>query len=181
MASHLTWLERILGGDRARPHAGTTGSVRRIAERLDRWPAERAHHVAAFACVLARVASADLRIDADEIRAMESHLTDVAGLNAEEAHAAVELAVAQADTRGATDHYLATREFRDRSTREERARLVDCAFAVAAADGSITPDESSVALAVAEELGFSRPEAVGIRFRWREHLAELAKRSDESD
>jgi uncharacterized tellurite resistance protein B-like protein len=175
----MGWLERILGGGSDEAGGRAALSVRRIAERLDRWPADRAHHVAAFACVLARVASADLRIDDDEIREMERLLVKVGGLDAEESKAAVELAVAQAGERGATDHYLATRDFRERSSREERARMVDCAFAVAAADGSISVDESQVALAVAEELGFSRPEALGMRYRWKGHLAEL--RGDASD
>lgn len=175
----MGWLERILGGATSGSSSGGGGgsiaSVQEIARRLDRWPTDRAHHVAAFACVLARVASADMRIDEDEMRSMESHLVDIGGLDAEEARAAVELAVAQAETRGATDHYLATRDFRQRSNRDERARLVDCAFAVAAADGSITPDESSVALAVAEELGFTRSEALGLRYRWKDRLSELSR------
>ncbi|MGH0033422.1 MAG: TerB family tellurite resistance protein [Myxococcota bacterium] len=173
----MSWLERILGGGREAGGRASTASVRRIAEELDRWPPERAHHVAAFACVLARVAQADLQVDDQERRSMETQLAEVGGLDAEEARAAVELAVAQ----GATDHYLATREFKERSDKGERARLVDCAFAVAAADGSISADESHVALAVAEELGFSRPEALGLRLRWREHLAELRPAGDDSD
>jgi len=179
----MSWLDRLLGGrvGGGADSVRSTESVRRIADRLDRLPSERAHFVAATACVLARVAGADLRVEPEEVREMERVLVEVGGLEAEEAALAVELALAQAEERGVTDQYLATREFRERSTKAERARLVECLFAVAAADGTITVDESHVALAVAEELGFTRPEAMGLRARWRDQLAELRKGGAEKD
>lgn len=174
----MSWLDRLMGGDDG-GRGGSQGapdSVRRVAERLDGLDDARAHQVAALACVLARVASADLQIADDERAAMERVLREHSGLSEEEARLAVEAASAQSERRGATEHYLATRAFRERSTRAERARLVDCVFAVAAADGRIGTDESHVGLGIAEELGFSRSEALGLRARWRDSLAELGAR-----
>ncbi len=177
----MSWLAKLFGtSDGEIDGVRSSPSVRRIAGVLDGWEPDRAHHVAAFACVLARVAGADLEVDEEEIRVMEQRLVQVGGLDPEEARLAVELTLAQAGDRGASDQYLATREFRERSSRAERARLLDCAFAVAAADGRITGDESHVALSIAEELGFTRPEALGARSRWREHLAELESGERES-
>ena len=50
---------------------GETETVRRIASRLEGLPPDRARHLAAFAYVLARVAHADLEIDAAESAEME--------------------------------------------------------------------------------------------------------------
>ena len=47
-----------------------------------------------------------------------------------------------------------TREFREIATAEQRLELLDCLFAVAAADGSISSVEESQAGQIAKELGF---------------------------
>ena len=67
----MSLLQRFLGiGDKpenpsSQPSGGTE-SVRRIAAELERLPPDRARHLAAFAYVLARVAQADLEVDAAE-------------------------------------------------------------------------------------------------------------------
>ena len=48
---------------------------------------------------------------------------------------------------------------------------------MAASDGEISVTESHEVLAIAEELGFTRPQALGVRSGFREHLAELRRRS----
>jgi tellurite resistance protein len=47
---------------------------------------------------------------------------------------------------------------------------------VAAADGTISGVESSVIQAIAEELGFTRAEANGLRSEYRDKLSELQGR-----
>ncbi len=153
--------------------SGDTASVRRIAERLEQLPAAQAKYLAAFAYVLARVAHADLRIVESESAEMERIVARLAGLEEEEAALAVEIAKSQARLLGGTENYVVTREFRNVSTREQRVRLLECLFAVAAADGSISGLESAEIYSVAEELGFTRPEANALRAGWRDKLSEF--------
>ena len=142
---------------------GETETVRRIAARLESLPAERARHLAAFAYVLARVAHADLEIDASESEQMQRLVTGLGGLAPAEASLVVEIAKSQARLLGGTENYVVTREFRRHATAEQRARLLECTFAVAAADGTISAVESSECMRIAEELGFTRAEALAVR------------------
>lgn len=169
-------LLRFLGleakGGRAAP-AGETETVRRIAERLERLDAATAKYLAAFAYVLARVAHADLRIDASETEEMLRVVRTLAALSDEEAALVVEIAKSQARLLGGTENYVVTREFGRIATPEQRAGLLQCLYAVAAADGSISSLESGEIDSIADELGFSRPEALALRAAWREKLAVL--------
>lgn len=169
----MSFLTRLLGKAGRSAGAGETESVRRIAARLERLPQERARHLAAFAYVLARVANADLRITESETDAMQELVQRHAGLSAEEAALVVEIAKSQARLLGGTENYVVTREFRDVSTREERVRLLECLYAVAAADGSIESGESTEIHKIAEELGFLREEAIALRAAWRDKLSAL--------
>ncbi len=154
---------------------GETETVRRIAARLERMPPERARHLAAFAYVLARVAHADLEIDAAESLQMEQLVTELGGLAAAEAALVVEIAKSQARLLGGTENYVVTREFRRIASAEERLRLLECAFAVATADGAISAVESSECMSIAEELGFTREEALALRNTFRDKLALLRR------
>jgi uncharacterized tellurite resistance protein B-like protein len=166
-----------LGGeDRNGSSESETATVRKIAGQLERLEPETARYLAAFAYVLARVAHADLRIDADETAAMERIVTRLAELAPEEASLVVEIAKSQARLLGGTENYVVTRQFRSISTREQRGKLLECLYAVAAADGSITGPESNEIVSIAEELGFTRPEANALRAAYREKLSEFQSR-----
>jgi len=154
---------------------GETETVRRIAARLESLPAERARHLAAFAYVLARVAHADLEIDASESAQMERLVTELGGLAAAEASLVVEIAKSQARLLGGTENYVVTREFRRHATADERTRLLECVHAVAAADGTISAVESAECMRIAEELGFTREEALAVRNTFRDKLPLLRR------
>jgi len=158
-----------------RSGVGETETVRRIAARLESLPADRARHLAAFAYVLARVAHADLEIDANESEQMERLVTQLGGLAPAEASLVVEIAKSQARLLGGTENYVVTREFRRSATAEERAGLLDCVHAIAAADGTISAVESAECMRIAEELGFTREEALAVRNTYRDKLALLRR------
>jgi uncharacterized tellurite resistance protein B-like protein len=169
-----------LGGEErgaSRESRSETETVRKIAARLERLDPEMARYLAAFAYVLARIAHADLSIDSKETAAMEGIVTKLADLAPEEAALVVEIAKSQARLLGGTENYVVTRQFREVSTREQRCKLLECLYAVAAADGSITGPESGEIVAIAEELGFTRPEANALRSAYREKLSEFQSRS----
>ncbi len=172
----MSLLHRFLGLPAAEPQTDTsadTHTVREIAARLDRLEPATARYLAAFAYVLARVAHVDLKIDDAEVAEMERIVAGLARLDPEETQLVVAIARTQARFLAGTENYLVTREFRRNSSREQRLRLVECLFAVAAADGSISTSESQEVLAIAEELRLSRAEALALRSQWRDHLAVL--------
>jgi uncharacterized tellurite resistance protein B-like protein len=167
---------RFLGidglGKQARER-GDTASVRRIAAQLERLEPDAAKFLASFAYVLARVANADLAIVEEETAEMERIVRSLASLSEGEAALVVQIAKTQSHVLGDTENYVVTREFRRIASREQRAQLLQCLYAVAAADGSISGVETSVIQAIGEELGFTRAEANGLRSQYRDKLSEL--------
>jgi uncharacterized tellurite resistance protein B-like protein len=147
--------------------------VRRIAATLEALPPERARYLAAFAYVLARVASADLRVDDTETSKMQDVVATHGQLPEGASALVVEIAKAQAKLLGGTENYVVTREFVKISDREQRVALLRCLFAIAAADGSISSAESAEIAVIADELGFTRPELNGLRAQYRDQLSEL--------
>jgi uncharacterized tellurite resistance protein B-like protein len=164
-----------LGGDRAAPaeSESETETVRRIAARLERLEPETARYLATFAYVLARVAHADLQIDEDETLEMQRRVGSVASLSPEETALVIEIAKSQARLLGGTENYVVTREFRKRSSLEQRRELLFCLFAVAAADGSISATENAEINAIGGELGMDRQELAALRASWRDKLGVL--------
>jgi len=155
---------------------GDTETVRRIAAQLERLEPEQAKYLAAFSYVLARVAHADLEFAETEVDEMLRIVRSLAHLSESEAALVVEIAKSQAQLLGGTENYVVTREFREVSSKEQRAELIECAYAVAAADGTISGAESAEIARIAEELGFTRPEAIALRSGWKDKLSEFQNR-----
>ncbi|MFT5444048.1 MAG: putative tellurite resistance protein B-like protein [Myxococcota bacterium] len=148
-------------------------ALNRIIATLEGMPEERARFIAAFAYVLARVAHADLRIEDSEVDAMVRATTKLGNLSEDEAKLAVEIAVTHARDEGGTSNYLITREFRELSSKEQRFALIECLYAVSAADGTISTTESGEVSKIAEEFGLTRNETNSLRSGWKDHLAEF--------
>ena len=163
------------GDGHDRRDAAESDTVRRIANQLERLEPDQAKYLAAFAYVLARLANADLRIEASETAAMEETVTRVAGLSGGEAALVVQIAQSQATNLGGTQDYVVTRQFRQIASREQRGELLQCLYAVAAADGTISAEESAEIVKIAEELGFTRAEANSFRGQYRDKLAEFQR------
>ena len=142
---------------------GETETVRRIVARLEAMPPDRARHLAAFAYILARAAESDLDISETETAAMEHAIADFGGLDEAQAVLVTEMAKLQARVRGATEDFLVTREFARIASDEEKQAVVRCCFVVAAADDSISADETSAINEIARELDIDRPTLNAIR------------------
>jgi len=178
MGAAMASLLRFLGlrpSDRPTPDEAETDSVRRIAARLENLDPQVAKYLAAFAYVLARVAHADLEIDGTETLEMQERVRRLGKLSDEEAVLAVEIAKSQARVLGGTENYVVTREFRRISSPAQRRQLLECLYAVAAADGSISSIEAQEIQSIAEELGLTRAEANALRGHYRDKLAVLKK------
>src|SRR5215831_1176435 len=159
--------------DKPGPATAETETVRRIVQRLDQLPEEQARYIAAFAFLLSRAARADLVITADETTVMERIVMQQGGLPEDLAVIVVQMAKTQNQLFGSTENYLVTREFEQIATREQKLALLDCLFAVTAADENITSEEDNVVKQVASELKLSHDDYITARSRFREYLAVL--------
>ncbi len=158
----------------APPTAGAeTESIRRIAGEIEALPIEQRRFIAGFAYVLARAAHADLDISATELRFMEQAVVDVGHLSEAQSVLVVEMARNMAELYGATDDFVVTREFANTATREQREDLLRTAFAVGAADDSISAAESAELNEIGKELGFRADEVDAIRNEFRDQLAAI--------
>jgi uncharacterized tellurite resistance protein B-like protein len=163
-------------GNQGKPSSpAQTETVRKIVDSLDRLEPDQARYLAAFAYVLSRVARADLKVSPEETRAMESIVAEHGSLPEEQALLVVTIAKHQNLLFGATEDFLVTREFSKISTQEQKLALLDCLFAVAAAEHFISVKEDNEIRQVAREVGLSHSEFIEVRSRYRDQLAVLQK------
>ncbi len=147
--------------------------VRRIVRELEALPEDKARYLAAFAYVLGRAAHADSHISDDETSKM-LHIVRVLGhLPEAQAVLVVEMAKSQVRLFGGTDNYVVTRQFKTLSSPEQRFELLECVFAVTAADESITAVEEGQARQISKELGLTHAEFVAARAGYVEHVEAL--------
>ena len=185
----MSFLHRLFGGADAPPtgaqpdaenaagapappaSAAETATVRRIVERLEALPPDRARLLAGAAYVVSRAANADLAITPDETALMERTLVEGNGISEVEAVIVVEIARQQARLFGSTEDYLVTREFKRVATPEQRLAVMRACFLVAAADDEISSPESAVLNQIATELEIEPGEFDSIRSGHRDQLS----------
>ena len=132
-------LFRVQPGQRPAAASGETESVRKITNVLDQMEPDRARYIAAFAYILSRVARSDQEVSPEETRLMEGIVAEQGEFGEEQAIIVVQMAKTQNQLFGSTENYLVTREFERMATREQRLALLDCLFAVAAAEQEDEP------------------------------------------
>jgi uncharacterized tellurite resistance protein B-like protein len=168
-------LLRMLGlaPDSDTEETAETGSdtLERIASALERFGPERALFMASFAYTLSRVAHADLDISDDETRVMREIVLEHGKLDDAEASLVVEMAKEHTVLFGATEGYSVTREYNQRATHEQKLALLDCLFAVSAADHLITAEEEREIRKIADELHLTRKDYTATRLTYRNHLS----------
>jgi uncharacterized tellurite resistance protein B-like protein len=150
-----------------------TETVRKIAEELDRMNPEHAKFVAAFAYLLSRIARADLNISPEETAVMEQVVMERGGLPEEQAVLVVQIAKSQSILFGGTENFLVSREFNGMASRDEKLALLDCLFAVAAANKSISTVEDNEISQIADELKIEHRDLIAVRSKYRDYLAVL--------
>ena len=161
--------------DRGNTPSAETETVRKITQALDLLEPARAKFIAAFAYLLSRAARADLNISLAETRAMERIVTEHGGLPEEQAVIVVQIAKAQNTLFGGTENYLVSREFKSMASHQEKMALLDCLYAIAAAEGAISLIEDNEISQIADELRIEHPDFISVRSRYRDHLAVLKK------
>ena len=148
-----------------------------IEVALEAHGSERARYLACFAYILTRAAKADHHVSDAEGRLMEQIIAERAGVSAEQAALVVRIAREAGHSRG-TDDYLIAREFERVASRDEKLALLDCLFAIAAADSPILTVEDNEVRRVASELKLEHADYIEVR---RRHLGSLnvLKRPDQ--
>ena len=152
---------------------GDTETMRRIAAELEALPENRARYLAAFAYILGRVAYADSHVSAEETQKMQEIVLVLGHVPEAQAVLVVEIAKSQVRLFGGTDNFLVSRRFREVSTRDQCLELLECVFAVSAADDSITVHEEGQARQISKELGLTHDEFIAARAAYQEHLEAL--------
>ena len=153
--------------------AGETATVRRIVARLEEMPADRARFVASAAYTLARAAHADLDISADESAVMERELQTHGAIDEPTAVLVTEMAKLQARTVGGTEDYVVTREFTSLASEQERMDVLGACFAVGAASGTISAEESATLNQIASELKLDTAVISSIRSEFHDRLTSV--------
>jgi uncharacterized tellurite resistance protein B-like protein len=165
----------LLAGEQSGAKAGAseTETVRKIVDALDRLPEAEARRIAGFAYVLSRVARADMQISAEETRTMERIVSELGKLTVEQAILVVQMAKTQSLLFAGTENFLVTREYSRLASHEEKQRLLECLFAVSAADESISAVEDHEIRRIATELGLTHADFIAARTEFRQYLAVL--------
>jgi tellurite resistance protein len=153
--------------------SGDTATVRRIVGELEALPPERARLVASAAYTLARAAHADLDISDEETAVIEDALRSAGALDEATAVLVAEMAKFQAKNVGGTEDYVVTREFAALATDEQKANVLRACFVVAAANGSISAEESAEVNQIAKELALDPDQVSAIRAEFHELLSAV--------
>ena len=153
--------------------AGDTATVRRIVAKLEAMPPERARLIASAAYTLARAANADLDISDDETAAIERELQAHESIDEATAVLVTEMAKLQAKTVGGTEDYVVTREFKALADMDQRIVVLRACFAVMAANGTISAEETATINQIAEELDIDDAALNAIRADYHEQLSSV--------
>ena len=152
---------------------GDTATVRRIVAKLEAMPPEQARLIASAAYTLARAANADLDISDEETAAIERELQAHEVLDEATAVLVAEMAKLQARTVGGPEDFSVTREFKALATDEQKLDVLRACFAIGAASGSISAEETAIVNEIAEELDIDDATLNSIRAEFHEQLSSV--------
>ncbi len=153
--------------------AGDTATVRRIVAKLEAMPPEQARLIASAAYTLARAANADLDISEEETAAIERELQDHKALDEATAVLVTEMAKLQAKTVGGTEDYVVTREFKALADDAQRVAVVRACYAVMAANGTISAEETGTINQIADELDIDEGVLRSIRAEYHDRFSSV--------
>lgn len=178
VVNFLNALKKRLEEGESQARLGTLGrdeteTVRKIVRQLDNLEPARARFIAAFAYILSRVARADMNISDVETAEMEQQVIRLSSLPVEQAVLIVQIAKTQATLFGGTENFLVTQEFNGMANLEQKLALMDCLFAVAAADKVVSTVEEREIRLINDELLLTHDQFIAARFKFRQYLAVL--------
>ena len=146
---------------------------RRLQDELSRLGAERFEYLAGFAGLLARVAGAEGGISAAEATAMAARLRSAGNLSETDATLIADMLRHERDCLAAIQSHELTRAINAGATEAEKQALLDCLYAVAAADHLVSDVEEQEIRRVAEAILIPHRVLMDIRARYRDRLEAL--------
>ena len=149
--------------------------LRETLNALDQLEPDRARFLAAFAYLLGRVAHADQHVSAEETAAMEALVTEEGQIAPDQAMVVVQLAKTSNLLFGGTANFLVAREFSQLATYDQKLALMDCLFALSAADASISSAEEGEIHRIGNELRIDRPDLTALRVAHQRHLPGMSR------
>ena len=153
--------------------AGDTATVRRIVAKLEAMPPEQARLLASAAYTLARAANADLDISDEETAAIERELQARGAIDEATAVLVTEMAKLQARTVGGPEDFSVTREFKALASEEQKLAVIRACFAIGAANGTISAEETAIVNEIAGELDIDDATLNAIRAEFHEQLSSV--------
>lgn len=128
-------------------------------------PADEARKLALAGGLLARVAGVDKQVQPAERERIVAALESSWGISHERAVLVTEVALAESVAN--LDDYVLTYEFASRASVEERVSFLDALFAVAAADGAISAEESAEISRITSSIRLEHEQFVAAKRRAR--------------
>jgi len=171
----LRGLLKTLGLQAGGPPADADPFLRRLQDQLRTLGPERLEYLAAFAGQLARVAHADDGISAAEATAIAAQLCEHARLAAAEARVVVDLLRHEFDVLRSVQPYVLNRAVNANATQKEKETLIDCLYAVGAADHLVSDVEEQEIRRVATALLIPHRTLMDIRARYRDRIEVLQR------
>jgi uncharacterized tellurite resistance protein B-like protein len=155
--------------------AGDTATVRRIVAKLEAMPPEQARLIASAAYTLARAANADLDISDEETAAIERELQAHQAIDEATAVLVTEMAKLQARTVGGPEDFSVTREFKRLASHEQKLDVIRACFAIGAANGTISAEETAIVNEIAAELDIDTATLNAIRADFHDQLSAVQR------
>jgi len=129
--------------------------------------------VGAVAGLLAQVAHADLQLEATEVDAIRTQLGRVGGLSPAGVRAIVDLVTGHAGELSQEGIHPYARVLAERGTREMRLEVLDVLMDVAAADGTVSMEETNLLRRVTTAMHLEDTDYLTAQARYRERLSVL--------
>lgn len=169
----LTQLLAVLGLQTDGTAPGTDGFLHRLEAQLTRLSPERIQYLAGFAGELARVADVDAGISAAEASVITTQLSEHGHLTAAEADIVLDLLRHDLEVLHDLPSHTLNRAVNGFASPAEKEILIDCMYAVAAADDLVSDVEEREIRRIADALLVSHSAVMDIRARYRDRIEAL--------
>ncbi len=124
---------------------------------------QRLHYVTLFGGLLGHIAGIDKKLSESEVQEIRRALSDLGGFQEEELNLILDV-IGEESLRGLERHRL-TAGFWEVSGPEDRRRLIECLFAVAAAEGGLNDAEVEEVRRIAHALGLTHRQFIEAKLR----------------
>jgi uncharacterized tellurite resistance protein B-like protein len=91
------------------------------------------------------------------------------------------MARSQNELFGFSDDFVVARELQQTASRDQKLEILDCLFAVSAADDEISTVEDNEIRRISSELRLKHGDFIGVRSNWKKYLAVLKPDSEAPD